>query len=70
MAEKSEKPVAERRNFLKGAGLAAIGAAAATQAVPTEASATEAPAERTKARYQETAHVRRFYALNRWVSGV
>lgn len=64
MGDNSEEAGLERRRFLKTAGMAAVGAAAVTQVVPAEA--TEAAPERTKARYQETEHVRRFYALNRW----
>ena len=70
MGGKSEKADLERRRFLKTAGIAAAGAATAAQIAPTEAQATESAPERVKARYQETEHVRRFYALNRWVSGV
>ena len=56
----------ERRGFLKGVGLAAGGAA--TAVVPAAAGAaepTETPEEQAKKRYQETDHVKRFYALNR-----
>ncbi len=69
MGDNSEDTGLERRRFLKAASIAAVGAAAVTQVTPVEAQATETAPERTKARYQETEHVRRFYALNRWVSG-
>jgi hypothetical protein len=60
----------ERRGFLRGLGLAAGGAAAAatTAAVAAEdpeEERAESPEEQAKARYQESDHVRRFYALNR-----
>lgn len=69
---KTEKPGIERRNLLKGLGIGAAGVAAATlanTAVPTEAATAKADTvsreyER-KARYQDNAHVERFYALNR-----
>jgi len=54
----------ERRDLLKGLGLGTIGAAAAA-AVPGAADAAESPQEQVKQRYQETEHVKRFYALNR-----
>jgi hypothetical protein len=60
----------ERRGFLRGFGLAAGGAAAAaaTAAVAAEDAGeerAEGPEEQVKPRYQESDHVRRFYALNR-----
>ncbi|HYD69511.1 twin-arginine translocation signal domain-containing protein [Azospirillum sp.] len=55
----------ERRDLLKGLGLGTIGAAAAATAVPGAADAAESPQEQVKQRYQETEHVKRFYALNR-----
>lgn len=65
---RDEKPKAglERRSLLKGFGLGAAGAAvaaAALRAVPAEAE--ESGPERLKARYRDTEHVERFYALNR-----
>lgn len=56
----------ERREFLRGLGVAAGGAAAV--AAPTAAAAAETketPPEQVKKRYQESEHVKRFYALNR-----
>jgi hypothetical protein len=61
-----QKGTVERRDFLKAIGLAGAGAVAA--AVPlavTEAEAAESPQERIKPRYQETQHVKQYYALNR-----
>ena len=69
LGDNSEQGV-DRRKFLKTAGIAAAGAAAATQVAPGEAEARETRAGLTKGLYQETEHVRRFYALNRWVSGI
>ncbi|MCW2244244.1 twin-arginine translocation signal domain-containing protein [Azospirillum canadense] len=64
---KTEKPGIERRNLLKGLGIGAAGVAAATLAnttAPAEA-ATESRQDQLKSRYQDNAHVERFYALNR-----
>jgi len=56
----------QRRDILKTLGLGAAGAAAATMLpVGDEAQAMESPQEQVKARYRETEHVKRFYALNR-----
>lgn len=56
----------ERRDFLRGLGVAAGGAAAAAAAVPAGAAEpTETPQEQAKTRYRESEHVKRFYALNR-----
>ena len=57
----------ERRNFLRGLGLATgtAAVAAAPVALSTPAEANETPEEQAAKRYQETDHVRRFYALNR-----
>ncbi|KAA0675946.1 twin-arginine translocation signal domain-containing protein [Roseomonas genomospecies 6] len=65
---RDEKPKAglERRSLLKGLGLGAAGAVAAAatlRATPVEAE--ESQPERLKARYRDTPHVERFYALNR-----
>ncbi|PGH58195.1 hypothetical protein CRT60_09690 [Azospirillum palustre] len=56
----------QRRDILKTLGLGAAGAAAAA-VLPAgdEAQAMESPQEQVKARYRETEHVKRFYALNR-----
>jgi len=62
MTEKSGK--LGRRDVLKALGLGA-GAAAAPAAV-TPAAATETMDERRKARYQESAHVKKYYDTNRY----
>lgn len=55
-----------RRNFLR-AGVAGAGVAAASvSAVVTPAQATENDSEKKKARYQESAHVKTYYATNRY----
>ncbi len=63
MTPKSDTPVrANRRAFLRGAGIAAV-------AAPLSASAAEKLVQPTShqapARYKDSEHVQRFYALNR-----
>jgi hypothetical protein len=53
----------ERRDFLKAVGLAGTAAAVAVPLAVT--GAEESSEERIKPRYQETQHVKQFYALNR-----
>jgi hypothetical protein len=57
-----------RRGFFKAAAGGAAGAALAVPAlvVGSEAAAAESAAEKTKARYQETDHVRTYYETNRY----
>ena len=55
----------ERRDFLKAVGLAGGAAAVAVPLAVTGAQAEETREERVKVRYQETEHVKQFYALNR-----
>ncbi len=56
----------DRRGFLKGAALGAGAAAAvAVGATPDTAAASESASDRTKARYQETDHVKTYYRTNR-----
>ncbi len=63
---KQQHPPVERRRFLQGLGVAAGGAAAATAGtVALAAEVNETDEEQAKGRYQETEHVKRFYALNR-----
>ncbi len=64
MRRKDEKTGIERRDLLKGLGLGTAAAAAAALTAGT-AEAAETPQEQVKARYRETDHVKRFYALNR-----
>ena len=62
--ESRDAPEPGRRQFLKAAGLAGVGAAAAGAAMQA-GEAAESPPEQAKARYQQSAHVERFYSLNR-----
>ncbi len=61
----AKNPPIERRRFLQGFGVAAGGAAAAAGTAALAAEVTESDEEQAKGRYQETDHVKRFYALNR-----
>ncbi len=63
MTDKPDTPVrANRRAFLRGAGIAAV-------AAPLSASAAEKLVQPTShqapARYKDSEHVQQFYALNR-----
>lgn len=56
----------ERRDFLRGAGLAAAGATAvALSGAAGAAEVKESPEEQVKSRYRENDHVKRYYELNR-----
>ncbi len=55
-----------RRNFLRAFGGASTTAVAAAAFVPTEAQAFNPGEEETRARYQETDHVKAFYRVNRY----
>ena len=55
-----------RRNFLRTFGGASTTAVAAAAFVPTEAQAYNPGEEETRARYQETDHVKAFYRVNRY----
>ena len=62
-----EKPKAamDRRNFLRAAGgVSAAAVAAASPIAATEAQAYDPGGEETKARYQESDHVKAFYRTN------
>lgn len=66
MKKDEKRKGVERRDFLRGLGVAAGGAVAASAASEAaELAVSETPAEQIKKRYQETEHVKRFYALNR-----
>ena len=57
---------ASRRHFLR-AGIAGAGAAVVTVgAAVAPAAASESDAEKKKARYQESAHVKKYYQTNRY----
>lgn len=57
---------ASRRNFLRAGLAGASAAAAASGAAIAPAQASESDAEKKKARYQETDHVKKYYATNRY----
>jgi hypothetical protein len=61
-AEPEAKPRIARREMLTGAGVAA---AIATVLRPGQAEARQSTPEEKAARYIDSAHVQRFYALNR-----
>lgn len=71
-----EKNAPERRGLLRALGLAALAAPAVAgaaetghraDAVPPGTARKEASGDRTKARYQaDSAHVKAFYATNRY----
>ncbi len=58
----------DRRGFLRAASLGA-GATAATAPFAAAPAAAETGDQRTKARYKESAHVKRFYETNRYPAG-
>ena len=55
-----------RRDFLRGTALGAILVAAATAAPKRAFAKPETKDERKKSRYQESAHVKRYYETNRY----
>ena len=64
MTDKSKQP--GRRDILKTLGLGVGATAAASAAATTPARATESQDDRRKARYQESAHIKRYYETNRY----
>lgn len=58
-----------RRNFLRSLGGASTTAIAAAALVPAEAQAYEPGEEESRARYQESDHVKAFYRVNRYPEG-
>ena len=57
---------AARRNFLRAGVASATVAAVSVGVAVAPAEARESDAEKKKARYQETAHVKKFYQTNRY----
>ena len=55
-----------RRSFLRAGLAGASAAAAATGAAIAPTQASESDADKKKARYQESAHVKKYYATNRY----
>jgi hypothetical protein len=64
-SDRKSTGLVERRDFLKAIGLAGTAAAVAVPLAVTGAEAEESREERIKPRYQETQHVKQYYALNR-----
>ena len=63
MTETDKKPLqANRRLFLRGAGVAAVAVPLAAKGAETLVQPTE---HQIPARYQDTDYVKRFYAMNR-----
>lgn len=63
MQEKRQTALS-RRNFLRAFGGASTTAVAAATLIPGEAQAYDPGEEETRARYQETDHVKAFYRVN------
>ena len=70
MTTKNEKALdpagAARRNFLRAGVAGATVAAVSVGAAVAPAAAAESDSDKKKARYQETAHVKKYYATNRY----
>ena len=64
--QNTRRTALSRRNFLRAFGGASTTAVAAAAFVPTEAQAYNPGEEETRARYQETDHVKAFYRVNRY----
>jgi hypothetical protein len=64
MADKKPKPELDRRRFLLGVGAGATAAAVVQVGTAEQANAYDPGAEETKARYQETDHVKTYYRVN------
>ncbi len=64
--DKPEAAGHSRRNILRAGLGGATAAAAAAGATIAPAKASENDSEKKKARYQESAHVKKFYATNRY----
>jgi hypothetical protein len=59
MTEKTDKAVADRRNFIKLAGATAAGAGATVAATGVASAAPAKPTDGSQ--YRETAHVKAYY---------
>jgi hypothetical protein len=69
MSKTKNDQTVDRRGFLKGMGTGAVGAAtvAAGVGVTTPVEAAESASDKTKARYKESEHVKKYYATNRYL---
>jgi len=65
MSEKRQKAKADRRGFLKLAGLSALSGGAMLTLGKTDAKASEAPVKSTGS-YRETDHVKTYYESTRF----
>lgn len=65
MKKEQEASAAKRRDFLRLAGLGALGGAAAAAVGSTPAEASSATGE-AQSGYRETAHVKKVYELSRF----
>lgn len=65
MKEKGEKAIADRRNFLKLAGLGTVASGVALVAGGKPAEALDEPAGKSRG-YRETDHVKTYYKLARF----
>ncbi|PPD13783.1 MAG: formate dehydrogenase [Methylobacterium sp.] len=61
-----DRPDESRRTFLRAGLVGATATAVGAGAVATPAQATENDADKKKARYQESAHVKKYYQTNRY----
>lgn len=64
--KQEEKTKVGRRDFLRAIGAGAGLAVTAAAPLATEAAAAESDSDKKKARYKETDHVKKFYAVNRY----
>jgi hypothetical protein len=64
MADKKPRAELDRRRFLLGVGVGATTAAALQVGAAQPAHAYDPGAEETKAKFQETDHVKTFYRVN------
>jgi hypothetical protein len=61
-----DRPDESRRTFLRTGLVGATATAFGAGAIATPAAASESDSEKKKARYQETAHVKKYYQTNRY----
>jgi hypothetical protein len=61
-----DRPDESRRSFLRAGLVGATAGAVGAGAVVTPAAASESDSDKKKARYQESAHVKKYYQTNRY----